>query len=65
MPVPWEEKPVSLLGINSTVTAALAAQGIHVLGQVPAGFRWIDLPGVGAKTADKIEEQWRILLETR
>lgn len=55
-PVPFEDKPLSLLGLSSKSIEAAAELGILTLGDVPESMDWQKIPGIGAKTAAKVEE---------
>lgn len=54
--VPFKDKPLSLLGLSSKSLDALKALDILTLGDVPDSMAWEKIPGIGPKTAMKIEE---------
>ena len=56
MPVPFDLKPVSLLGLSSKSIDALDELDIRTLGDIPDAFAWEKIPGIGPKTAQKVEE---------
>ena len=55
-PVPFDQKPLKLIGVPSKALPALEELGIKTLGDVPDQMDWSKFPGIGEKTALKIEE---------
>jgi hypothetical protein len=54
--VPFADKPLSLLGLSSKSLDALKELDILTLGDVPDLMAWENIPGIGPKTATKVEE---------
>lgn len=65
----WRSDPIAILGLSESLTEKLADQGFHTIGHIAdwssKGHDLTDIEGVGAATAEKIDDALTVYWQNR